>query len=80
MRRDKKAKPAGVCNVCRAPSAHHEAVNQRCNQVINGRRCAGNFRSGLTELWDECGACQATGRVGREACTACAGFGWTLYG
>lgn len=80
MRLTKKSKPAGVCNVCRGLTSRHEAVNQRCDQVVNGRRCAGNFRSGFTELWDECHTCQAMGKVGSKTCTACAGFGWTLYG
>jgi hypothetical protein len=79
MQASKKAKPAGACNVCHALTAVHEQLNQRCNQVVGGRRCSGNYKSALTDLWDECESCQATGKVGSEACAECAGFGWRLY-
>jgi primosomal protein N' len=75
----KKAKPSGVCNVCQAPTSRHEALNHRCDAVVNGRRCSGNMKSAVHNLWDECESCQATGKVGTRACTECAGFGWKLY-
>ena len=46
-------------------------LNHRCSHVLNGRRCYG---------WDQCESCEATGKVGTQACSACAGFGWIMYG
>jgi len=80
MRSDKKPKPLGVCNVCHALTNLHEALNHRCVKVVNGRRCYGTYKSALTDLWDACESCEGTGRVGTQDCTACGGFGWTLYG
>jgi hypothetical protein len=75
----KKPKPAGVCNVCQGPSNRHEALNHRCDHVLNGRRCSGTIKSAVNALWDECESCRATGKVGMRACGECAGFGWKLY-
>ncbi len=80
MLKSKKPKPLAVCNVCHALTNQHEAVNQRCHQVVNGKRCYGIFRSALTDLWDECGSCQGVGMAGTQVCGECAGFGWKLYG
>lgn len=75
----KLPKPGGVCNVCMAPSDRREALNHRCNRVVNGRRCPGNVKSAVHALWDECDSCHATGRAGSQSCTGCEGFGWRLY-
>ena len=75
----KKAKPRGVCTVCRAPDDRHEALNHRCARALNGRRCAGTVQSAVHALWDECESCRATGKLGTRACAECAGFGWKLY-
>jgi DnaJ-class molecular chaperone len=79
MRQVKKPKPAGACNVCRAPTELHEALNHRCDAVINGRRCYGTYHSDLSLIWDECQSCNGSGKVGTQRCSACAGFGWTLF-
>lgn len=75
----KQPKPSGSCTVCQASSNRREALNHRCDQVVNGRRCSGTIRSAVNALWDECESCHATGRVGLRACSECAGFGWRLY-
>jgi hypothetical protein len=75
----KKPKPSGVCSVCQASSSRREALNHRCDRVVNGRRCAGTMASSVHALWDECESCRATGKVGTLACSACAAFGWKLY-
>ena len=75
----KKPKPAAVCNVCHALTDRHEHVNHRCDHVVNGKRCYGTFKSAITDLWDECESCHATGKVGPLPCRECAGFGWKLY-
>jgi hypothetical protein len=72
--------PLAVCDVCHAFTTLHECVNHRCGHVETGRRCWGTFKSGVGMLWDACESCGATGKVGGQACTACAGFGWRLYG
>lgn len=69
-----------MCNVCHALTDQHEYLNQRCHQVVNGRRCYGTFRSGLGYLWDRCESCQGSGRVGSRECGECAGYGWKMYG
>jgi hypothetical protein len=79
MQPAKMPKPGGVCNVCQAPTNRREALNHRCDQVVNGRRCSGNVKSAVNALWDECESCHATGRVGSLACKECEGFGWRLY-
>jgi hypothetical protein len=80
MRTQKKAKPLAACGVCRGLTDRHEDLNHRCNQVINGRRCYGTYKSAITYLWDQCEACEARGKVGTQPCAACAGFGWVMYG
>jgi DnaJ-class molecular chaperone len=80
MRKDKKPKPAGACSVCGALTDQHTALNHRCDKVVNGRRCSGTYKSAMTFLWDPCEACESTGQVGSQPCSACAGFGWTMYG
>ena len=80
MRRSKKAKPLAVCSVCNALTNLHESLNHRCDKIVTGRRCYGTYKSGITRLWDACESCEATGMVGSQVCSACAGYGWTLYG
>ncbi len=80
MRPDKRPKPLGACSVCYALTNQHEYLNHRCNQVINGRRCYGTFKSAMTYLWDQCESCEATGKVGTQVCSECSGFGWKMYG
>ena len=80
MRTQKKDKPLGACGVCRALTDKHEYLNHRCNQVINSRRCYGTYKSAITYLWDQCESCEARGKVGSQVCSACAGFGWVMYG
>ena len=80
MRPTKKPKPGGACGVCHALTNRREYLNCRCVQVVNGRRCYGTYKSAITFLWDQCESCEGTGNVGTLACTACAGFGWTMYG
>jgi primosomal protein N' len=75
----KKAKPSGVCNLCQAPTSRREALNHRCAQVVNGRRCSGTVKSAMNALWLECDSCRAAGTLGTQQCTECAGFGWRLY-
>jgi len=80
MRPKKKPKPIGACSVCHALTDQHINVNHRCDQAVNGRRCYGTFKSAITFLWDQCESCEGTGKVGTQACSACASFGWKLYG
>jgi hypothetical protein len=80
MRKEKKEKPLGACGVCHGLTDKHEHLNHRCNQVVNGRRCYGIYKSALTYLWDQCESCEASGKVGTQACGGCAGFGWVMYG
>jgi hypothetical protein len=79
MRLEKKSKPHAVCSVCQALSERRENTNQRCDQMLSGRRCSGRFQSSLTRLWDECQSCQGMGRVGTQPCMECKAFGWKLY-
>ena len=55
-------------------------LNSRCMKTVNNRRCSGIYKSGLTDIWDECESCNATGMVGTQVCSECSGFGWHLYG
>jgi hypothetical protein len=80
MQPSKKPKPLGACSVCHALTNGHEFLNHRCDEVVNGRRCYGTYKSAITYLWDACESCDATGVVGSQLCGACAGFGWTMYG
>ena len=80
MRASRLPHPAGVCNVCGALTIHHEFVNHRCDKVVTGRRCSGTYKSGVAFLWDMCSGCEATGKVGSQTCSECAGYGWHLYG
>ena len=79
MRPSKKAKPFACCDVCGALTNTREFINHRCDKVVNGRRCYGHYKSGVTYLWDECEGCEGTGMVGPQVCSACAGFGWRRY-
>lgn len=78
MRKVRKPKPLGVCNTCGALTDQIEFVNQRCNKIVHGRRCAGLYKSELTHVWAECEECGAVGKVGTQVCTSCEGFGWRL--
>jgi hypothetical protein len=80
MRQTKKLKPLAVCTLCRTLIEPQQRVNQRCSNVVTGRRCAGTFRSDLSFVWDPCRGCDATGRLGSLACNECAGHGWRLFG
>jgi len=80
MRTGKQPKPAGACSVCLALMRRREVLNHRCDQVVNGRRCYGTYKSAMTSLWDQCVSCEGTGKVGTQACSECAGFGWKMYG
>ena len=80
MRPKKKPKPIAACSVCHALTDQHMNLNHRCDQVVNGRRCYGTFKSAITFLWDQCESCEGIGKVGTQTCSACAGFGWKLYG
>ena len=77
---EKQPKPAEVCSVCQALSNRPIDLNHRCNETLSGRRCSGIYKSALTNLWDQCESCRATGRVGSQVCGNCAGFGWKMYG
>lgn len=79
MRLQKKDKPTAACNVCRGLVNGLEHLNHRCSHVVNGRRCYGIYKSAITFLWDQCESCEATGQVGSQTCSACAGFGWVMY-
>lgn len=78
MKQVKKPKPLGVCTVCSALTDQLVLVNQRCNRVVSGRRCAGQFRSELTHVWSACEECHAVGKVGSLPCSSCHGYGWFL--
>ena len=80
MPRFKKPKPLAVCDTCGAFTDRHEDINHRCSGSLHGRRCPGNYKSHLGLVWDECQACEATGKVGTEACVECSGWGWRLLG
>ena len=80
MRLHKKPKPVGACSVCRALTDQYMDLNHRCSKTVHGRRCYGTYKSAITFLWDQCDTCEATGKVGRQRCSACDGFGWKLYG
>jgi hypothetical protein len=80
MQRTKKPKPLAVCTICRALIGPQQHVNQRCDKVVSGRRCAGTFHSDLSFVWDPCQECEATGWVGSQVCSSCSGFGWRLFG
>ena len=80
MLAEKKPKPMGVCSVCHGLQNQHEYLNHRCSEVVAGRRCSGIYKSGMSFQWDQCESCGATGKVGSQVCTACSGFGWTMYG
>jgi hypothetical protein len=58
----------------------HESLNHRCDKVVTGRRCSGNYKSGVSYLWDACTGCEVTGKVGSQICSECGGYGWILYG
>ena len=79
MRASKLPHPLGVCSVCQAFTNELSSLNHRCDQVVHGRRCYGTYKSGVSNLWDPCESCEATGKVGPQVCTACGGFGWRLY-
>ena len=78
MARFSKPKPLAACGECRALTDMHVLVNHRCDRVVNGRRCAGIYRSDLSFVWDKCQTCEATGRIGSQACDECRGMGWRL--
>lgn len=80
MKLTKKPKPHGVCSMCQMPNSRREALNHRCNEVVNARRCSGIVKSAVNSLWDECETCRATGKLRVTPCRECAGFGWKLYG
>lgn len=80
MRRIRKPKPLGVCNVCGQLTDMLEMVNHRCTHTIHGRRCAGLFKSELNHIWVVCESCDAVGKVGTVICSECSGFGWRLLG
>ncbi len=80
MRRIKKRKPLGVCNICGKLTDQIEMINHRCTQTIHGRRCAGLFKSELTHIWVECESCEGVGKVGSVICRECSAFGWRLLG
>jgi hypothetical protein len=79
MDQTKKPKPGGVCSVCNSPNNRREALNNRCDEIVNGRRCSGIVKSAVNALWDECESCHATGKVGSVPCRECRTFGWKLY-
>jgi hypothetical protein len=80
MRHSRKPKPLAVCTVCRALIDPKQSVNQRCSEIVKGRRCAGIFRSDLSFVWDSCRVCEATGWLGSQVCSDCSGYGWRLFG
>jgi hypothetical protein len=80
LRLSKKPHPLAVCSVCHALTNEHESMNHRCDKVVTGRRCYGTYKSGIGFLWDACESCEATGMVGSQVCSACNGYGWTMYG
>jgi hypothetical protein len=80
MQHPKKPKPLAVCTLCRSLIDPQQRVNQRCGKTVSGRRCAGTFRSDLSFVWDPCRGCEASGRLGSQACGECAGHGWRLFG
>jgi hypothetical protein len=79
MQAEKLPKPSGVCSVCSALSKERRAINNRCSGTFAGRRCSGTMKSATGRLWDQCESCGATGKVGSQACGACASFGWKMY-
>ena len=80
MRRIRKPKPLGVCNVCGQLSDQIVMINHRCTHTVHGRRCAGLFKSELSHVWVVCESCDAVGKVGTVICSECSGFGWRLLG
>jgi len=80
VRLSKQPHPLAACNVCHALTNQHESLNHRCDKTVTGRRCYGTYKSGVANLWDQCESCEATGMVGSQVCSACGGYGWTMYG
>jgi len=69
MRRIRKPKPSGVCNVCGQLTDQIEMINHRCTYTLHGRRCAGLFKSELNHIWVACESCDAVGKVGTVICS-----------
>ena len=75
----KQEKPMMVCTRCRAYSVNPHFFNQRCDQVVNGKRCREIYRSALRpDDWKECTFCEGVGFVGKERCPSCNGSGWSF--
>jgi DnaJ-class molecular chaperone len=70
-------RPVAICTVCHAYSSIVTAINERCGNRYNGKRCQGVWRSALNEEdWQACPSCNATGREIQGRCKQCDGFGW----
>ncbi len=74
---NKRSPPVAVCTRCGKTTVAVEAINQRCYEKHDRKRCKGVFGSRVSvDDWTECGECKATGRVEGVRCDYCGGYGW----
>ena len=76
---EKLSPPVAVCTACHFYSRNPNAINERCENKFNGKRCKGVWRSALSNGdWEECPTCKASGKEEHSRCSQFEGFGW-LY-
>ncbi len=75
----KKKRPVAKCASCNKNSWSAEIVDQKCKDIVNGRKCPGVFqRMSRDSDWIECRDCNATGTRDSDVCIPCGGDGWIL--
>jgi len=74
---EKLSPPVAICTACHSCSMNPNAINERCGNRFNGKRCQGVLRSAISNGdWKECPTCMASGKEGQSRCSQCEGFGW----
>lgn len=70
--------PVAVCTRCRTFTNDIQAINNRCGQRRDGRRCDGVYGSALNAAgdWEECRYCAGEGVRDGSDCVPCQGTGW----
>jgi hypothetical protein len=77
MENSNKLPPVAVCTICGKYVCDERLLDQRCNQIYDGKRCKGWFGStiGIND-WIKCTICGGNGMEASIKCEACQGTGW----
>jgi hypothetical protein len=73
----RRPKPSTSCTKCGAPGYDIDLANEKCERMVNRKRCRGTNQSAIGDKdWARCPSCEALGYRDDPQCSQCGGPGW----